>query len=132
MNISALTSASPIIQTHAYAAFAAIALGAVQLALPKGTPAHRALGWSWAALMMAIAGTSLFIHTIRSFGPFSLIHLLSVFTLAVVPLGVFAARRGEIRSHARTMRLIYALALILTGLFTLWPGRIMHNVVFGG
>jgi uncharacterized membrane protein len=26
---------------------------------------------------------------------------------------------------------IYALALIVTGLFTLWPGRIMHEVIFG-
>jgi uncharacterized membrane protein len=26
---------------------------------------------------------------------------------------------------------IYALALILTGLFTLWPGRIMNQVLFG-
>jgi uncharacterized membrane protein len=26
---------------------------------------------------------------------------------------------------------LYALALVATGLFTLWPGRIMHAVVFG-
>ncbi len=132
MNIAALTTATPIIQAHAYAVFAAIALGGAQLALPKGTPAHRACGWSWAALMAAVAGSSLLIHTIRTFGPFSAIHLLSIFTLVVVPLAVFAAQRGRIVDHALTMRLTYALALIVTGLFTLWPGRIMHKVVFGG
>ena len=131
MNIAALTTAAPIIQAHAYAAFAAIGLGAAQFALPKGTSDHRALGRGFAALMLFIAGSSMFIHTIRSFGPFSAIHLLSIFTLVVVPLTVWAARRGEIAAHARGMRLIYVLALIVTGLFTLWPGRIMHRVVFG-
>jgi len=27
--------------------------------------------------------------------------------------------------------MLYGLALILTGLFTLLPGRVMHQVVFG-
>ena len=131
MDIAALTSASPIIQAHAYAAFAAIALGAAQLALPKGAAVHRAMGRTWAALLLIVAGSSLFIHTIRSFGPFSAIHVLSVFTLGAVPLTVLAARRGRIARHARGMRLIYLLALIVTGLFTLWPGRIMNRVLFG-
>jgi uncharacterized membrane protein len=26
---------------------------------------------------------------------------------------------------------IYSLALVVTGLFTLWPGRIAHKVLFG-
>jgi uncharacterized membrane protein len=131
MNTAALTTASPIIQAHAYVAFVAIGLGAAQLVLPKGTGAHRALGRTWAALMLIVAGSSLFIHTIRTFGPFSAIHLLSIFTLVVTPLAVMAARRGRIGAHARGMRLIYFLALIVTGLFTLWPGRIMHRVFFG-
>ena len=29
------------------------------------------------------------------------------------------------------MAWVYALALVVTGLFTLWPGRIMHQVLFG-
>jgi uncharacterized membrane protein len=49
----------------------------------------------------------------------------------MVPLAVFAASRGRIEAHRRAMLSIYALALIVTGLFTLWPGRIMHRVVFG-
>ena len=132
MNWAALTGAPPVIQAHAYAAFAAIALGGVQLALPKGTARHRVLGFSWAALMLFLAGSSLFIHTIRTLGPFSPIHGLSLFTLVMVPLAVLAARRGDIGAHRRAMLSLYALALIVTGFFTLWPGRIMHRVVFGG
>lgn len=131
MTLQPLLSASPVIQAHAYFAFAAIVLGAAQFSLPKGDPRHRAFGWGWAALMMAVAGTSLFIHTIRTFGPWSPIHLLSLFTLAIVPYAVIQARRGNGRSHRFSMISIYSLALIVTGLFTLWPGRIMNAVPFG-
>jgi uncharacterized membrane protein len=132
LNISALTSASPIIQAHAYAAFAAIGLGAAQLIAPKGTLPHRAMGFGWAAIVLAVVGTSFFIHTIRTFGPFSPIHLLSLFTLFIVPLAVWAARRHQVATHRRAMLWTYTLALVVTGFFTLYPGRIMHKVVFGG
>ena len=88
MTLAPLLDASPIIQFHAAFAFAAIGLGAVQLLAPKGTLPHRTIGWAWALLMILVAGTSLFIHTIRMWGPWSPIHLLSLFTLAVVPLVV--------------------------------------------
>ena len=132
MTLAPLLAAPPVIQAHAYAAFAAIGLGCAQFALPKGTGLHRAFGWSWAALMLLVAASSLFIHTIRTFGPFSPIHALSLVTLAAVPFAVFAARAGRLGAHARAMRRIYGLALLATGLFTLWPGRIMYKVVFGG
>ena len=90
------------------------------------------MGRTWVALMLAVAGSSLFIHTIRSFGPFSAIHLLSLWTLAVVPAAVLAARAGRIAQHRFATMSLYALALIVTGLFTLLPGRIMHKVIFGG
>src|SRR5271170_8075204 len=131
MTLAPLLNAPPVIQFHAAFAFAAIGLGAVQLLAPKGTLPHRTVGWAWATLMILVAGTSLFIHTIRTWGPWSPIHLLSLFTLAVVPLAVLDARRHRIPAHRTAMVLIYLLALILTGLFTLYPGRTMHAVVFG-
>jgi uncharacterized membrane protein len=131
MTLAPLLNASPVIQAHAVFALAAVALGAAQLAAPKGTLPHRSMGWLWAALMILVAGTSLFIHTIRMWGPWSPIHLLSLFTLAIVPLGVVFARRHDIRRHRNIMMWTYGLALIAAGLFTLAPGRIMHAVVFG-
>jgi uncharacterized membrane protein len=131
MTLAPLLNASSVIQAHAVFALAAIALGAVQLAAPKGTLPHRSMGWVWAALMMLVAGTSLFIHTIRMWGPWSPIHLLSLFTLAIVPLGVMYAGRREVRRHRIIMMWTYGLALIAAGLFTLAPGRIMHAVIFG-
>ena len=43
-------------------------------------------------------------------------------------LGVLAARRHRVRAHKITMISIFAGALILAGLFTLVPGRLMHGV----
>ena len=82
--------------------------------------------------MILIAGTSLFIHTIRIWGPWSPIHLLSLFTLLVVPLAVLRARQHQVQAHRWAMIWIFTLALVVTGLFTLAPGRIMSKVVFGG
>ena len=132
MTLAPLLDASPIIQFHAAFAFAAIGLGAVQLLAPKGTLPHRTMGWAWAIVMILVAGTSLFIHTIRMWGPWSPIHLLSLFTLGVVPLAVLQARQHNVRAHRLAMLSIFTLALIVTGLFTLAPGRIMNKVVFGG
>jgi uncharacterized membrane protein len=131
MTLAPLVSAPAIIQFHAAFAFAAIGLGVVQFLAPKGTLPHRAIGWTWAALMILIAGTSFFIHTIRTWGPWSPIHLLSLFTLAVVPLAVMRARRHDIPRHRQAMIWIFTLALVVTGFFTLAPGRIMNKVVFG-
>jgi uncharacterized membrane protein len=131
MTLAPLLSAPAVIQFHAGFAFAAIALGAAQLLAPKGTLSHRTIGWAWATLMMLVASTSLFIHTIRTWGPWSPIHLLSLFTLAVVPLAVMRARQHDVRRHRQAMIWIFTLALVVTGLFTLAPGRIMNKVVFG-
>jgi uncharacterized membrane protein len=132
VTLAPLLDASPIIQLHAAFAFVAIGLGAVQLLAPKGTLPHRTLGWAWASLMIFVAGSSLFIHTIRTWGPWSPIHLLSLFTLGVVPLAVLQARRHNVAPHRSAMIWIFSLALVVTGLFTLAPGRIMNKVVFGG
>ena len=131
MTLAPLLDAPAVIQFHAAFAFAAIGLGATQLLAPKGTLKHRTVGWAWATLMILVAGTSLFIHTIRTWGPWSPIHLLSLFTLAVVPLAVFLARQHNVRAHRRAMIWIFTLALVVTGLFTLAPGRIMNKVIFG-
>jgi uncharacterized membrane protein len=131
MSLAPLLDAPTQIPLHALAAMAAFVLGAVQLAAPKGTLPHRTLGWIWVALMMTVAASSFWIHQIRLLGPWSPIHLLSIFTLVVVPLGVWRAHRHEVAGHRLIMILTFSGALVIAGLFTLLPGRIMHAVVFG-
>ena len=131
MTLAPLLAAPALIQWHAFAALSAFALGAVQLAAPKGTIPHRLFGWIWAALMLAVVVSSFFIHTIRLWGPWSPIHLLSLFTLVMLPLAVLRARRHEVERHRRAMTSMFVGALVIAGAFTLLPGRIMHAVVFG-
>ena len=131
MSLAPLLDAAPAIPVHAFAAMAAFVLGLVQFAAPKGTLPHRTLGWIWVGLMLSVALSSFWIHQIRLVGPWSPIHLLSLFVLAMVPFGVWKAHRHQVAAHRLTMILIFTGALVIAGLFTLAPGRIMHAVVFG-
>jgi uncharacterized membrane protein len=131
MNLAPLLDVPPQILLHAFAAMAAFGIGVIQLVAPKGTVPHRALGWLWVALMMVVAGSSFWIHQSRVWGLWSPIHLLSIFTLAIVPFGVWRAHRHDVTGHRRTMIFTFVGALVIAGLFTLVPGRIMHAVVFG-
>jgi uncharacterized membrane protein len=131
MSLAPLLDAAPAIPLHAFAAMAAFALGVVQLAVPKGTLPHRTVGWVWVALMAAVAISSFWIHELKLLGPWSPIHLLSIFTLVVLPLAVRRARHHDVAGHRRIMIFTFTGALVVAGLFTFVPGRIMHAVVFG-
>src|SRR5713226_10699763 len=131
MTLSPLLDASPAIVLHATAALAAFALGIVQFAAPKGTIPHRTVGWIFVGLMLAVALSSFWIHQIRLWGPWSPIHLLSIFTLITLPLAVWAAHRHHVAEHRFAMISLFLGALVIAGAFTLVPGRIMHQVVFG-
>ena len=131
MSLAPLLDASPAIQLHAFAAMTAFALGVVQLAAPKGTLPHRTVGWTWVAIMVVVAVSSFWIHELRTWRDWSEIHLLSIFTLATLPLDVLHARRHQVARHRNAMIAIFTGALVIAGLFTFVPGRIMHAVLFG-
>jgi uncharacterized membrane protein len=131
MSLAPLLEAAPAIPLHAFAAMGAFVLGLVQFAAPKGTLPHRTVGWIWVGLMAVVAVSSFFIHQIRLFGPWSPIHLLSIFTLVVLPLAVWRAHTHRVADHRRMMIFIFTGALVIAGVFTLMPGRVMHHVVFG-
>jgi uncharacterized membrane protein len=130
VTLAPLLAAPLAIQVHAFAAMAAFGLGLVQLAGPKGVLAHRILGWSWVAAMLVVAGSSFWIREIKAFGDWSPIHLLLIFTLIMLPIGVLAARRHRVRHHSRTMIGLFVGALVIAGGLTFLPGRIMHALVF--
>lgn len=132
MSLAPLLAASLAIQLHAFAAMGAFALGLVQFAAPKGTLPHRTLGWIWVGLMLIVAVSSFWIHEIRLFGPWSPIHFLSIFTLITLPLAVYAAHKHKVVTHKRAMVGLFLGGLVIAGLFTFVPGRLMARVVFGG
>ena len=81
--------------------------------------------------MLATAASTFFIHTIGTFHGFSAIHLLSIAVIAGCIRAVAAARRGDIRTHRAIMRGLYVGGIGIAGVFTLYPGRLMHRLVFG-
>lgn len=129
MNIAPVLNASAVIQLHLLAAVLALGLGAVQLVLAKGTLSHRRLGYVWTGMMAVVALSSFFIFELRVWGPFSPIHLLSLFTLVTLYLAVQAARHNNVNRHQLMMRAMYIFALLLTGAFTFFPGRLLHQLV---
>jgi uncharacterized membrane protein len=92
---------------------------------------HRTLGWIWAGLMAFVAVSSFWDPRDPAVGPWSPIHLLSILTPIMLVVAVVAARRHRARAHRTTMMSIFAGALVIAGLFTLVPGRLMHPVLFG-
>jgi len=131
LDLSLLAAEQQPIPLHAYAAFLAILLGAIQFAGPKGTATHRYLGYTWVGLMLVVSVSSFWINTINLVGPFSPIHILSAFTIWSLFEAVKSARKGRMQRHKRFMQLMYLLALLVTGAFTLLPGRTMNAVLFG-
>src|SRR4029450_12071801 len=103
MSLAPLLEAAPAIPLHAFAAMAAFVLGLVQFAAPKGTLPHRTIGWIWVVLMAAVAGSPFWTPQIRLVGPFSPIHLLSIFTLVMLPLAVWRAHTHRVADHRRIM-----------------------------
>jgi uncharacterized membrane protein len=131
MSLTPLLEAAPTIPLHAFAAMGAFVLGLVQFAAPKGTLPHRTIGFIWVGLMLVVAVSSFWINYLRWVGPWGPIHLLSIFTLVMLPLAVWKAHTHQVASHRKIMIYLFLGALVIAGLFTLVPGRVMHNVVFG-
>jgi uncharacterized membrane protein len=131
MSLSPLLQATPAIQLHVALALLALILGAVVLFMRKGTALHRGLGRLWVGLMLGTALSSFFIHSINLFYGFSPIHLLSIVVLYNSISAVQAARGGRISAHRAHVVNLYAMALLGAGAFTVLPGRLMHQVLFG-
>lgn len=131
MNPDILLAAPVAVQVHALAAFGALFLGLVQFATPRGSRLHRGLGYGWVSLMLATTLSSFLISANPIVGRFSWIHGLSVFTTVMLVVAVVMARRGRIEAHRAIMINLFLFALLLTGAFTLLPGRVMHAVFFG-
>jgi len=129
--MSLLFAETQPIPLHAIAAMIAIVLGGIQLYMKKGGPVHKLLGRIWVGLMLIVSVSSFFIHEIKLWGAYSPIHLLSLWTIFSLGLAIYFVRVGNIKRHKQVMIALYCFALILTGFFTLMPGRVMHQIMFG-
>lgn len=132
MTFEPLLDASFAIQFHVATVLPAAMLGAFLLACPKGTPSHRLLGKIWLLLMIATSFSTFFIHGIDVFHGFSPIHLLSLYVIFGSVPAIRAARRHDIRAHRAHVAGMYFGGIVVAGLFTLVPDRIMGSMIFDG
>lgn len=119
-----------IIWLHLATILAALVLTPVLLWRRRGDARHRLYGYVWSGAMMLTALDSLFIR-VGGPGRFSLIHLLSLFTLIMVPVLVLAARRHDAVRHRRTVRGLIIGALLVAGFFTFPFDRLLGHWLFG-
>lgn len=119
-----------VIKIHLFAALAAIVLGGVLMTVRKGRFFHRVAGWVWVSLMALVAGSSLFITGLNG-DKWSFIHLLSGWTLLVLPIAVIAAKRHDVKRHRRTMMGLFYGGLLVAGALAFIPGRLMWSLVLG-
>jgi uncharacterized membrane protein len=148
MTLEPLLEASALVQIHVAAATAAVVLGAVQFVAPKGLLPHRAIGWTWVSLMVVMVISALLNQDFLQFGPFSPklccgpdgsclrgyvcagTHIWTVSCLLALPYAVQHARLHHVQHHRNAMLFLFFGMLILTGIFTFVPKRIMHAIVF--
>lgn len=117
-------------QIHIIAASSALVIGTVLLCRPKGRGLHKALGWTWVAAMAITAISSLFMTGLNG-GFYSIIHILSGWTLVAMPMAIAAIRSGKVEKHRRAMTGMFVGGLLVAGSLTFLPGRFMFEFFFG-
>ena len=118
-----------MVAIHLAAAILSLIVGALVLARTKGTRSHKMFGRLWVGLMVAVAISSFWILEIRDGAGFSVIHLLSAWTLVSLALAVHFIRRGNVRAHKGFMIGTF-LGLAGAGLGALAPGRALYLFLF--
>ena len=118
-----------LVWPHLLTIVVAVALTPVMLLRPRGTTAHRQLGWVWVSAMFLTAFLSLFLRT-ASNGSFSVIHILSVYTMIQVPIIVWSARKHNLKRHRYGVRAMVTGALLIAGFFTFPFNRLLGHWLF--
>jgi uncharacterized membrane protein len=108
----------------------ALGLTPVMLLRRRGDRLHRILGWIWTSGMFLTALTSLNVRLINQ-GSFSIIHILSVWTMIQVPIIILSARAHNIARHRSAVRGMVIGALLIAGFFTFPFNRLMGQWLFG-
>ena len=113
---------------HLSAAIASLLLGGAVLLRRKGTASHKLLGRIWVGVMAVVAISSFWLLGLGK-GSFSVIHLLSLWTLISLTLAIYFIRRGNVSAHKGFMIGTF-LGLVGAGLGAMAPGRTLYIFFF--
>ncbi|WP_415920073.1 DUF2306 domain-containing protein [Tateyamaria sp. SN6-1] len=127
MTLDPLLSASPAIQIHVVLALLALVLGPIALWRKRRDRLHKTVGYVW---ILAMGGAAIGSFAISShFSPLGLgpIHLLSVYALTGIVVGLRAIWRRDVATHKQVMQNMYVRGVALAGAFNFLPGRTMQR-----
>lgn len=127
--IEPVLTASVAVQIHIASALSAFVIGVILMLAPKGVRLHKTLGWAWVVAMTITAVSSFFITGLMG-SSLSPIHALSAWTMIGLPFGIAAIRRRNIREHRQSMTGMFVGAILVAGLFSFLPGRLMWKIFF--
>ena len=130
MGIEYFFAASLAIKIHIIAALVALGLGITIFTGRKGTSRHKALGKVFLVFMLATATSAIFIRQINN-GGFSWIHIFVPVTFFAAWETVYYIRKGNIRRHRNAVTGMFFGALLIPGLLSMLPGRLMSVIIFG-
>jgi uncharacterized membrane protein len=119
-----------VVWAHLATIIVGLALTPVMLLRMRGDRLHRTLGWVWCTALFLTALDSLFIRLLNR-GGFSVIHLLSIWTMIQVPIIVWSARSHDVRRHRSAVRGMVTGALLIAGFFTFPFDRMLGHWLFG-
>lgn len=127
---------TPSIAVHMTFALCAVVMGPLALWSRLGRIVrprwHRAIGYAWVTCLVGAALSALFIrgYHLPNIAGFTPIHLLIPVTLASLWRAFRYLQQGNVRGHQLTMQWTYALACVVTGLFTLLPQRYLGQLLW--
>jgi uncharacterized membrane protein len=124
-DLQPLAHAAPMVLAHLGVALFTLWLGALVLAMRKGTMAHKIAGRLWAGLMLGVAVTGVLVDPHR----FTAAHAAALLVLWMIPSAIVKARKGDIRGHRRIIARLLIALVIVAGL-SLMPGHLLHGVFF--
>ena len=129
IDLSPLLEIPAVLQAHIAGAVSSFLIGAVLLIGVKGRTFHRVLGYGWVATMTVTAVSSFFLTGLNG-DSYSFIHILSGWTVIVLPMAIAAARRHDVAKHRKEMTSLFFGGMLIAGLFSFLPGRLMWHLFF--
>jgi len=138
MNLAPLAHMPLQIQVHLATILPAFVLGTWMMFVSrKGSSTHRTIGKIYLLLMSITAIAATFIREPSSMGidlgPLRIgpIHIFVPVTAFSVYTALTSIRRGNIKSHQGAMTGLYFGGLILAGVLSFLPNRLMYRMFFG-
>jgi uncharacterized membrane protein len=119
-----------VVWAHLLTVLVALALTPVLLLRRRrGDARHRWLGRVWVAAMLATALLSFGVRLSRP-GQFSIIHLLSIYVVAMAPVIGWSAATHRVDLHRGAVRGMVTGSLLIAGFFTFPFGRMLGHWLF--